>query len=52
MVFSSIVHNMHLHDNSYREVASFGADTIRRFSANVSELKKLAAHDFENLLQV
>jgi hypothetical protein len=39
-------------DNSFREVPSFGGDTIRRFSANCSEMKKMAAHDFENLLQV
>jgi len=38
--------------NSYREVPSFGRDTIRRFSSNCSEMKKMAAHDFENLLQV
>jgi len=37
---------------SFRQVPSFGRDTIRRFSSNVSELKKLAAHDFEDLLQV
>lgn len=37
---------------SFREIPSFGRDTIRRFSANCSELKKMAAHDFENLLQV
>ncbi|KIM83848.1 hypothetical protein PILCRDRAFT_68635, partial [Piloderma croceum F 1598] len=35
----------------YREVASFSADTIQCFSTNVSELKKLTAYDFENLLQ-
>jgi hypothetical protein len=39
-------------DDSYREVASFGGDTIRRFSVNVSELRKMTAHNFENLLQV
>jgi len=38
--------------DSYREIPSFGRDTIRRFSANCSELKKMAARDFENLLQV
>jgi hypothetical protein len=27
-------------------------DTIRRFAANCSEMKKMAAHDFEDLLQV
>src|ERR1700683_3923706 len=37
---------------SFREVPTFGGDTIRRFSSNVSELKKLAARDFEDLLQV
>jgi hypothetical protein len=37
---------------SYREIPSFGRDTIRRFAANCSEMKKMAAHDFENLLQV
>lgn len=31
---------------------SFGKDTIRKFVANTSELKKLAARNFEDLLQV
>jgi hypothetical protein len=31
---------------------SFGRDTIRRFASNCSEMKNLAARDFENLLQV
>jgi hypothetical protein len=31
---------------------TFGAETIRRFSRNVSEMKKMAARDFEDLLQV
>lgn len=31
---------------------TFGRDTIRRFSSNISELKKLAARDFEDILQV
>ncbi|KII83957.1 hypothetical protein PLICRDRAFT_46731 [Plicaturopsis crispa FD-325 SS-3] len=35
----------------FRQVPSFGRDTIRRFSNNVSEMKKLAARDFEDLLQ-
>ena len=30
----------------------FGSSTIRRFAMNASEMKKLAAHDFEDLLQV
>ncbi|KIJ50228.1 hypothetical protein M422DRAFT_245470 [Sphaerobolus stellatus SS14] len=35
----------------YREIPTFGGDTIRRFSDNVSEMKKLAARDFEDILQ-
>ncbi|KIJ90122.1 hypothetical protein K443DRAFT_15498 [Laccaria amethystina LaAM-08-1] len=30
---------------------TFGRDSIRRFSSNISELKKLGARDYENLLQ-
>lgn len=36
----------------FRKVPSFGCDTIRRFSSNTSEMKKLAARDFEDILQV
>jgi hypothetical protein len=36
----------------FRQVPTFGRDTIRRFSSNISELKKLAARDFEDILQV
>jgi hypothetical protein len=36
----------------YRFIPTFGCDTIRRFSNNVSEMKKLAGRDFEDLLQV
>ena len=31
---------------------TFGSSTIRRFATNASEMKKLAARDFEDLLQV
>lgn len=31
---------------------TFGRETIRRFSNNISELKRLAARDFEDILQV
>ena len=30
----------------------FGSSTIRRFATNASEMKKLAACDFEDLLHV
>jgi hypothetical protein len=36
---------------SFRQVPTFGGGTIRRFSNNISDLKKLAARDFEDLLQ-
>lgn len=36
----------------FRQVCTFGRGTIRRFSANVSGLKKLAARDYEDILQV
>ncbi|KAG5634352.1 hypothetical protein H0H81_002284 [Sphagnurus paluster] len=35
----------------FRRVASFGCSTIRRFPYNVADLKKLAARDFEDILQ-
>ena len=34
---------------SYRRMPTFGSDSVRKFSANVSELKGLAAHNFENI---
>jgi len=37
---------------SYRQISTFGHGTIRKFAANSSEMKKLAARDFEDLLQV
>ncbi|KAJ3749801.1 hypothetical protein EV360DRAFT_97728 [Lentinula raphanica] len=37
-------------DRRFRQVPAFGT-TIRRFSGNPSEMKKLAARDFEDLLQ-
>ncbi|KAH7916907.1 hypothetical protein BV22DRAFT_1027248 [Leucogyrophana mollusca] len=35
----------------FRAVPTFGRDTIRRFSNDVSAMKKLAARDYEDLLQ-
>ena len=37
---------------SYRAIPTFGRDTLRCFTNNVSEMKKLAARDFEDMLQV
>jgi hypothetical protein len=36
----------------YRHVPTFGNGTIRKFHTNASAMKKLAARDFEDLLQV
>ena len=36
----------------YRHVPPFGCSTIRKFHNNASAMKKLAARDFEDLLQV
>ncbi|OSD05112.1 hypothetical protein PYCCODRAFT_1385676 [Trametes coccinea BRFM310] len=35
----------------FANIPTFGRDTIRRFGANVAGLKKLAARDFEDMLQ-
>ena len=36
----------------YHGVPSFGYDAIQCFANNCSEMKRMAAHNFENLLQV
>ena len=36
----------------YRQVPPFGKATIHRFTGNPSAMRKLAARDFEDLLQV
>ncbi|KAJ3524296.1 hypothetical protein NMY22_g11058 [Coprinellus aureogranulatus] len=35
----------------FRRMPTFGKDTIRRFRSNVSEMKQLAARDYEDILQ-
>lgn len=37
---------------SFRDVPTFAWDTIRKFANNVCEMKQMAAHDFEDILQV
>ncbi|TEB25371.1 hypothetical protein FA13DRAFT_1756603 [Coprinellus micaceus] len=40
------------HLNSrFRQVPTFGRDTIRRFCTNVSEMKQFAAREYEDILQ-
>ncbi|KAJ2914038.1 hypothetical protein MD484_g6384, partial [Candolleomyces efflorescens] len=38
-------------DARFRQISTFGGDTIRNFSNNTSEMKKLAARDYEDILQ-
>ncbi|KAJ3549639.1 hypothetical protein NMY22_g803 [Coprinellus aureogranulatus] len=38
-------------DSRYRNTPAFGRDTIRRFPLNVTEMKRKAARDYEDLLQ-
>lgn len=35
-----------------RCVPKFGKDTIRNFTSNASHMRKIAAHDYEDVLQV
>jgi hypothetical protein len=36
----------------FREIPPFGVDGIRKIMLNQSELKKMTAHDYEDILQV
>ncbi|KAH7908632.1 hypothetical protein BJ138DRAFT_1204895 [Hygrophoropsis aurantiaca] len=38
-------------DARFRKIPPFGRGTIRKFSTNTSEMKRLAARDFEDILQ-
>ncbi|KAL6307409.1 hypothetical protein BKA93DRAFT_816023 [Sparassis latifolia] len=38
-------------DALFRQVPIFGCDTIRQFDTNISEFKKLTAHNYEDILQ-
>ncbi|KAJ3809810.1 hypothetical protein F5876DRAFT_77388 [Lentinula aff. lateritia] len=38
-------------DHRFRQIPTFGFDTIHLFANNASEMKRLAARDFEDLLQ-
>ncbi|KII90776.1 hypothetical protein PLICRDRAFT_697259 [Plicaturopsis crispa FD-325 SS-3] len=40
-----------LFNERFRQVPTFGRSTIRRFAHNVADMKKLAARDFEDILQ-
>ncbi|TFK81828.1 hypothetical protein K466DRAFT_648231 [Polyporus arcularius HHB13444] len=38
-------------DARFSRIPTFGRDTVRRFGPNISAMKKLAARDFEDILQ-
>ncbi|KAJ7116153.1 hypothetical protein C8R43DRAFT_1138022 [Mycena crocata] len=38
-------------DERFRQIPTFGRSTIRRFHRNVSDMKQMAARDFEDILQ-
>ncbi|KIJ10963.1 hypothetical protein PAXINDRAFT_16115 [Paxillus involutus ATCC 200175] len=42
---------LHILDHRYCQVPTFGRATIRCFTNNLSEMKQMAAHNFEDLLQ-
>jgi len=48
----TFVGDMWLTPSRFRQVPTFGLSTIRSFRDNVSEMKRLAAWDYEDLLQV
>jgi len=35
----------------FREIPAFGRDGVRKITSNRSELKKMTAHDYEDMLQ-
>ena len=51
---TNLIHRSHflMTISRFRQIPTFGSSTIRNFAANASEMKKLAARDFEDLLQV
>lgn len=59
-LFKHLIRILFVHGNSaisalnerYRAVPTFGRSTIRHFRENASAMKKLAARDYEDLLQV
>ena len=51
-ISSRATHSTDLSTTRYRQTPTFGLATIRKFSANSSEMKRMAARNFEDLLQV
>lgn len=50
-LYVSLSHELNV-DLRFGDVPTFGRGTIRCFTDNVSDMKKLAGHNFEDILQV
>ncbi|OJA16065.1 hypothetical protein AZE42_08302 [Rhizopogon vesiculosus] len=48
---AAVADNVLLHELDCQLTPTFGCDTIRKFASNASEMKRMAAWDFEDLLQ-
>ncbi|KAF7326218.1 hypothetical protein MKEN_00474500 [Mycena kentingensis (nom. inval.)] len=51
VLYATDKQNVSYLDERFRKILPFGRTTIRRFTGNVSEMKKMAARDFEDILQ-
>ncbi|KAF7322138.1 hypothetical protein MKEN_00737900 [Mycena kentingensis (nom. inval.)] len=51
VLYATDKRNVSYLDERFRKILPFGRTTIRRFTGNVSEMKKMAARDFEDILQ-
>ena len=51
-VFTRVTNVHALSQCRFRRITPFGKDGIRRFIGNASQMKRLAAHNYEDLLQV
>ncbi|KAF8221493.1 hypothetical protein L208DRAFT_1327701 [Tricholoma matsutake] len=49
--FNHVLHKGSILFYSFQAIPTFGTDTIHHFGTNASEMKKLAAHNYEDLLQ-
>ncbi|KAH7924391.1 hypothetical protein BV22DRAFT_1195981 [Leucogyrophana mollusca] len=51
ILFSIGSHAVHEFNERFRSMPTFGRSTIRRFARNVADLTRLAARDYEDILQ-
>ena len=51
-VYLKLLEAVNLMAFRFREIPPFGRDGVRKTTSNRSELKKMTAHDYEDMLQV